>query len=182
MDEWEELAFYVAVGIGLYLGWQYLVVPQIANASISPVDNSGSSTIPMTQTNVSTDVDILARTIWGEARGEGTAGMEAVANVVMNRYHAGNFPGSGSIAGVCRAYKQFSCWLPTDTNYQPMINVTSNDPQFSEALQISQEAVNGQLPDNTGGAVYYHATSISTPSSWGNRTQTAQIGNQVFFI
>ena len=32
------------------------------------------------------DVDILARTIYGEARGEGQEGMEAVACVVMNRY------------------------------------------------------------------------------------------------
>ena len=32
------------------------------------------------------DLDILARTLYGEARGEGTEGMEAVANVIMNRY------------------------------------------------------------------------------------------------
>lgn len=30
-------------------------------------------------------VDVVARTIWGEARGEGANGMQAVANVIMNR-------------------------------------------------------------------------------------------------
>lgn len=37
------------------------------------------------------DVDILARTIYGEARSEGQEGMEAVACVVMNRYRAGRW-------------------------------------------------------------------------------------------
>jgi len=31
------------------------------------------------------EIDVLARTLWGEARGEGTTGLEAVANVVLNR-------------------------------------------------------------------------------------------------
>ena len=34
---------------------------------------------------VSQQVDIVARTIWGEARGEGATGMQAVANVIINR-------------------------------------------------------------------------------------------------
>ena len=31
------------------------------------------------------EVDVLARTMWGEARGQGTQGLEAVAAVVLNR-------------------------------------------------------------------------------------------------
>ena len=31
------------------------------------------------------EIDVLARTLWGEARGEGTAGMQAVASVILNR-------------------------------------------------------------------------------------------------
>ncbi len=31
------------------------------------------------------DIDVLARTIYGEARGESISGMEAVASVVLNR-------------------------------------------------------------------------------------------------
>ena len=34
------------------------------------------------------DLDTLARTLWAEARGEGVAGMEAVAAVIMNRVNA----------------------------------------------------------------------------------------------
>ena len=31
------------------------------------------------------EADVLARTLWGEARGEGEDGMQAVANVICNR-------------------------------------------------------------------------------------------------
>ena len=34
------------------------------------------------------DIEIMAKTIYGEARGEGEEGMEAVACVIMNRYNA----------------------------------------------------------------------------------------------
>ena len=33
------------------------------------------------------DVDIMARTLWGEARNQGKEGMEAVACVIMNRFN-----------------------------------------------------------------------------------------------
>ena len=34
------------------------------------------------------DVEIMAKTIYGEARGEGAEGMEAVALVIINRFNA----------------------------------------------------------------------------------------------
>ena len=36
-------------------------------------------------TNDAEQIDYMARTAWGEARGEGTTGMQAVINVIMNR-------------------------------------------------------------------------------------------------
>src|SRR5688500_4029200 len=66
-----------------------------------------------------TDLDTLARTLWGEARGEGRNGMQAVANVIMNRYKLAR-SNSGyarqwgrTVAEVCRKKYQFSCWLPS---------------------------------------------------------------------
>lgn len=140
---------------------------------------SAATTEPAQST--STDVDTLARTIWGEARGEGYEGMQAVANVVMNRVHAGTFPGGYSISGVCRAPRQFSCWNPGDPNLAQLLSVSSSNPQFQQALQIAQSAASGTLADLTNGATYYHTTAIATPKSWGNKTQVAEIGNQVFY-
>jgi hypothetical protein len=125
------------------------------------------------------DADILARTIYGEARGSGVAAMQGVASVVVNRYQAG-FPG-GSIAGVCRAPYQFSCWNSNDPNLSVIQSVTASNSIFAQCLQIAQMAVTGSLPDNTGGATYYHDTSIATPRSWGNVVETTQIATLIFF-
>lgn len=54
------------------------------------------------------DFDIMARTLWGEARGEGLKGMRAVAHVIMNRFRDERWP--DTIAKVCQQRFQFSCW------------------------------------------------------------------------
>lgn len=51
-------------------------------------------------------VNIIARTLYAEARGEGNRGIEAVASVIYNR--AGGIPKNMPL--VCLKYKQFSCW------------------------------------------------------------------------
>ena len=57
------------------------------------------------------DADILARTIWGEARGEGKGGMEAVALVVLNRLDVSNQKGGywwgNTLLDICRKPYQF---------------------------------------------------------------------------
>ncbi|VVO24210.1 hypothetical protein PS723_04459 [Pseudomonas fluorescens] len=63
--------------------------------------------------------DILARTLWGEARGEGLAGQIAVAWTIRNRVNDGkakSWWGEG-YAGVCLKAWQFSCWNKNDPNY-----------------------------------------------------------------
>ena len=51
--------------------------------------------------------DILARTIWAEARGDGWEGMQAVASVVLNRVKQNSWYGK-SIVAVCLFPWQFS--------------------------------------------------------------------------
>lgn len=71
------------------------------------------------------DRDILARTLWGEARGEGLAGQIAVAWTIRNRVNdlkTGPWRGEG-YSGVCQKPYQFSCWNRTEPNYQFLIGV-----------------------------------------------------------
>jgi N-acetylmuramoyl-L-alanine amidase len=145
-----------------------------------PISPGAPPVLPPASTP-SAPIDTLARTLWGEARGEGYQGMQAVADVVMNRVHAGNFPGGSSIAGVCRAPNQFSCWNANDPNRPLLLAVTATNPQFAQALEIAAMAAAGTLPDITDGATYYHESSIATPRSWGAMTQTAEIGNHIFY-
>ena len=114
-------------------------------------------------------VDILARTIYGEARSEGTEGMEAVACVIMNRYRAEKwytgyrFYGGKRIPDVaetCLKRRQFSCWNRNDPNYVKIFNVTAMDAVFRQCLDIARRALSNELKDFTNGATYYHTRQI----------------------
>lgn len=125
-------------------------------------------------------LDVLARTIWGEARGDGTAGMEAVAAVVMNRVRSRRYP--STVEKVCLQPYQFSAWLPGDPNRQKMLDVTLADPLFKQARGIAALAISGQLRDPTGGALHYYADYIKPPYWAAGATVSARIGTHVFLV
>ena len=126
------------------------------------------------------DIETVARTIWGEARGEGNVGMQAVANVIVNRAKQPTRYGIG-LAGVCLKPKQFSCWNKDDPNYQQMLDVDDNDDDaYRTALKIAAKAVAGTLDDVTGKANHYHSVYVSP--SWADPSKkTAQIGSHIFY-
>ena len=126
------------------------------------------------------EIDLLARTIWGEARGEGTQGMHAVANVIMNRVKKGGWYGATVQDVVLKPY-QFSVWNKGDPNREKALEVTTADSQFWTAKKLASLAYNGQLDDITGGAVNYHAKYVS-PSWAKSMTKTATIGQHIFYV
>jgi len=130
------------------------------------------------------EADILARTLWGEARGESARGMEAVAAVVMNRLAVARRRGrhwwGDSVAGICRAPWQFSCWNAGDPNRAKLLAVDSRDPAFAMALRIARRAMSGRLPDPTGGATHYHAAGVS-PAWAAGKAPSAEIGRHLFY-
>lgn len=125
------------------------------------------------------EIDLLARTIWGEARGEGQTGMQACANVIMNRVKKGGWYGT-TVQDVVLKKWQFSTWNENDPNRQKALNVTTADPQFWTAKKIAALAYNGQLDDITGGATNYHAKSVS-PAWASSMKKTATIGQHIFY-
>ena len=66
------------------------------------------------------DVDALARTVFGEARGECLSGQEAVASVILNRVafsgRRGGYWWGNTVYEVCHKPWQFSCWNQNDPN------------------------------------------------------------------
>jgi len=131
------------------------------------------------------DIETLARTIWGEARGEGKAGMEAVASVIMNRVKKPRWWGR-DVQSICLKPSQFSCWLKDDpsckANYEKMISVTDIDPQYAQALVIAERAVAKTLRDPTGGATHYHASTMEKYPAWSKKyKKTIHIGNHIFY-
>jgi N-acetylmuramoyl-L-alanine amidase len=127
------------------------------------------------------DVDILARTIWGEARGETPQGMEAVAAVIVNRARQGPTERFGNgIAGVCLEPMQFSCWNGADPNRPKVLAVTATDDRFGQCLRIAELAVDGKLQDPTHGSLHYHTAAVHPDWSAGH-VPIVVIGAHLFF-
>lgn len=142
-------------------------------------------------TESETSIDIMARTIWGEARGEGRHGMEAVAAVIMNRlaisqHKGGSFWWGNDVIGICKAPWQFSCWNPGDPNLLKLQMVGTGDPVFATSIRIARRALSGLLDDptvdvNSGvGATHYHHRAMQPKWARGHRP-ISSIGNHVFY-
>ncbi|WP_422930155.1 cell wall hydrolase [Singulisphaera sp. PoT] len=127
-----------------------------------------------------TDVDVLARTLFGEARGESRIGMIAVANVVMNRVAARRWWGR-TVPEVCQKPYQFSCWNQNDPNRAVILAVNASHPIFAQALAIAADAVAGTLADVTNGAVAYYARGTPQPKWAAGHIACAEIGHHIFF-
>jgi hypothetical protein len=125
-------------------------------------------------------IDVLARTLWGEARSESTTGREAVANVVINRVRSQVSWWGTTIESVCRAPKQFSCWNAGDPNRPKLEKVDCGDKVFAECLQIARRAANGSLPDITHGSKHYHTRNIR-PSWLTAQKPVLELGNHLFY-
>ncbi len=130
-------------------------------------------------------VDVLARTLWGEARGQGDDGLIAVANVVLNRVEiaqsrGGKFWWGNNIIQVCQKPYQFSCWNRTDPNFKKLQDVDEKNLYFATCLRIARRAVADVLEDNTGGATHYHADYIMPYWAKG-KTPTTTIRDHIFY-
>lgn len=131
-------------------------------------------------------IDTLARTLWGEARGEGSAGMQAVAQVVLNRLtiaqKLGGYWWGNDIVQICQKPYQFSCWNKDDPNRAKLIQISvDKDIYFATALRIARRALAGALgEDITEGATHYHAAGISPYWVKDQRPSTV-LGNHIFY-
>jgi spore germination cell wall hydrolase CwlJ-like protein len=132
-------------------------------------------------------VDVFARTICGEASGEGRAGMVAVAAVVLNRVriaeeHGGRCWWGVDVPGVCRARGQFGCWNPGDPDRAKLLSVDESDPEFRMALAVARDGIAGRIDDPTFGATSYKIASLPWPAGWGRpRLPLVTIGKHAFY-
>jgi len=125
--------------------------------------------------------DLLARCIWGEARGESIRGKLAVAHVVLNRVNARSYYG-GSIKEVILKPLHFSCFNENDPNLARILCLDSSNPDFAYCRAVADISLLAGNPDPTGGATHYHAAG--TRPSWVGSPQMkflCQIGNHLFY-
>ena len=132
---------------------------------------------PIGTESLDSAITCLARTMYWEAKGEGEAGMHAVANVVMNRLRHAGFP--KTICGVVKqGHEQGTCQFSWWCDGQPD-SVEEQQP-YTLAKEIARKAHNRQLDDRTGGALYYHHQGL-TPDWSKQYIRTVEIGGHVFY-
>lgn len=132
-------------------------------ATLAKIGLSSSS-----DSSYDSNVNLLARIISGEARGEKYEGQVAIGAVVLNRVKHSSFP--STIAGVI--YQSGAFTAVSDGQ----INVTPSDSCYKAA----RDALNGWDP--TGGAIYYYNPATATNSWIRSRTIIKTIGKHVFCI
>ncbi len=129
------------------------------------------------------DFDILARTIYGEARGEiklscGLKGLQAVAWVIKNRFHKNL---KKTIAQVCQTPYQFSCWNKSDPNRNIILELSLNDDMYQCCYEVGKSVLFNKNLDPTCGANHYHSCFIMPPYWADEEKKTKIIGNHVFY-
>lgn len=142
-----------------------------------------------------TPVQLLALTGYGEAGREGDAGIAAVMNVVKNRTKdPGQFADSeilsltGSIYhAVILKHYQFSMYNLGDP-VRPKAELFAEtwpttvvaNSYIKNCYNLAQQVLNGTIGDNTRGATFYHAISVS-PSWAATIPYIGQIGGHLFY-
>lgn len=123
--------------------------------------------------------ETVARTIWGEARGEQRRGMAAVASIIRNRAVNPRWWGRDWVS-VCKMRWQFSCWNFEDRNRRALLAVGESNREYRIALELADLAMAGALEDETKNADHFHTIRARPLWSQG-RQPTITIGNHRFF-
>ena len=158
--------------VALYISYNYESLEIYNSVLAATKDQSSTSTKKNTdQSSIDNSgdmVDLLARLINGEARGEPYKGQVAVGAVVMNRVKGSEFP--DTISGVIYQKGQFSC--VTDGQFNKAID------EDSTVYKAAQEALNGADPTN--GCLFFYNPKTSK-SKWLYTRQTViTIGSHRF--
>lgn len=136
------------------------ISPSSVNTSSSGSSGSGKYS--------SSDVALLARLIYAEARGESYTGQVAVGAVVLNRVKSSSFP--NTISGVIYQPYAFTCVNDGQINLSP--NQT--------AYNAAKDAMNGWDPSY--GSLYYYNPAVATSKWIFSRPTTVVIGKHVFAL
>ena len=127
---------------------------------------SGGKDYSSSYTN--SDLYLLAKCIYAEARGESYVGQVAVGAVILNRVRSSSFP--NTIAGVIYQTNAFTAVSDGQINLEP----------DKTAMNAASDAMNGWDP--TYGCIYYYNPAVATSSWIFSRKTVTTIGKHVFAI
>jgi N-acetylmuramoyl-L-alanine amidase len=144
------------------------ILIMLSTICIFIVDKSSTNNVSKAKSTSTSDIQLMARAINGEARGEPYEGQVAVGAVILNRVKDSRFP--NSISGVI---------------YQPGAFTAVSDGQINAAIsegstvyKAAQDAINGWDP--TSGCVYYFNPNTATNKWIWSRPLVKIIGKHRF--
>lgn len=143
-----------------------LIILIVINITVKNIDNT--SVFAASSSSSTSDLQLMARAINGEARGEPYEGQVAVGAVILNRVKSSKFP--NTIAGVIYQSGAFTAVA------DGQINVPIKEG--STVLKAAQDAMNGWDP--TGGAIYYFNPATATNKWIWSRPLIKTIGKHRF--
>ena len=162
----------MALFVMLYITFnheQIKIFPEVMAAIKDQSSTSSKNKTDQSSVKNSGDmIDLLARLINGEARGESYKGQVAVGAVVMNRVKSSEFP--NTISGVIYQKNQFSC--VTDGQLDKPIS------KDSTVYKAAREAYNGADPTN--GCLFFYNPKTSTNKWIFSRPTVVTIGKHRF--
>lgn len=126
----------------------------------------------------SRDLDCLTTAVYYEARGEGQSGMQAVAQVIINRARHPAFP--QSICGVVYqgSGRRTGCQFSFVCN--GAINGRREGGAWERARQVAARALDGYVYVPVGNATHFHTTAVN-PRWSGSLVRVTQVGSHIFY-
>ena len=123
------------------------------------------------------DLDVVTRTLDGEAGDQGVKGQQGVGNTLMRRA-ALQWQRETTVRGVCLHHEQYSCWLPG----RDFERITAPDYVAPQGcVLVAKMVLDGSLGDITQGATHYFDDSIEPPV-WADPARfTVKIGRLNFY-
>lgn len=145
-----------------------IILILISTICVFIVDNKQTNNVSLAKTANTSDIQLMARAINGEARGEPYEGQVAVGAVILNRVKDSRFP--NSISGVI--YQAGAFTAVSDGQINAAIS------EGSTVYKAAQDAMNGWDP--TGGCVYYFNPATATNKWIWSRPLVKTIGKHRF--
>lgn len=157
----------ISIGQEINTGGESSSSEETTSTTDSGSSNNESSNNSGSSVNISaSEQDLLERLVTAEAQGEPFSGKVGVAEVVLNRVEAGEFP--NSVSAVIHEPGQFD----------PVSNGSINSGATGQSAQAVEEALNGS--SNVGNAVFFYNPAIATNRWLDTQPTQAVIGQHTF--
>ena len=158
---------------------------QLIQASTGPTDLRGPLDVqgaPAFRLNGalegSRDLDCLTLAVYYEARGEGQAGMQAVAQVILNRVRSSAFP--NTVCGVIfqGAGRRTGCQFSFACDGS--MRGRREGGAWERSRRVAARALDGYVYAPVGNATHFHTTAVN-PRWSGSLTRVTQVGQHIFY-